>query len=267
MSHIESVVAYDLEILEPLIRAQRAAVKSPKARGELRGLISSAPQWTSPDRKKAGRELSRLHALGAPGGVVAMARLRADPVTYLLEELDAKRVPPDHEVAAVAWRGEMPLYTPYHHLCWVADTPAGRMVLNEMDEYPFVVPASTEPMAPELAGTSELAVDGHVIQGLRSPGTGASTRVLHRPEALGGVISFLEGVLTREPPALDSYRTWYRNLHADVFTTTDASVPEAGRLVWDYARFLANVFTFGKKLMDFYRRCQRSGWGVHVYME
>lgn len=283
MSHDEYMYAHDEQLFEAVVRHQRAvaaivtrhaddeeprgiSVDHPATRA-FRSLVAAAVVPKDRRRDQARRELARLIDISAPEVILEHTRARADPQSALLQLLDAGLLPYAGYALELSSRAALPLYEPFHQLCWLAD-PRRREVLEEFADWPFIRHAEPDPAIDELLlGTSPLTVDGVFVDSFAYPYTTERPCRWHRVAALPRVREFLRGLLQREPPPLEAYRRSYRALYSARFAIDPFEIPTGGALHWDYARFLAEQQRFINRLDGFLARAFKRRWGVIVYLE
>lgn len=267
MSHLEQLVAVDLVAMNEVVRAYRVAEVS----GELGELIATVERVTFPKRSalrtQGVKMLAKLEASGAPEQLIEYARLAADPQGTWLAALRGGELLLEGDLQQLFERVVKDVHGKFWWAAWCLD-PLRRRVASESDAYPFVTSTGqSDPVCDRmLFGAGEAAVDGVALEVYRSAFRGVAGMHVADEVAVAG--DFFGNITSHEPPTLEAFSLWYRQLHADDFTMRDDLKPPSGtHMQWAHARFLAEVRRFSWSVDRFYVSAARQGHAVIVQIE
>jgi hypothetical protein len=236
MSRLSMFELYDTVILSRVVRAFRSAEGDHAALVEL-VTRAEEPRYSKTRAATLRKSLVRLRELQAPELLVEDARRTLEPRALLLERLAEGHALREWELYSLAARDKRPLPRKYTTIEWLLDE-AGRREGPPVVSDDGWIPefrASTPSVREALFGAGPLLVDGR-------PTLGQERAWVLDVAAATTTRRLIEDLLTRVPPPLEEYRTWYRHLHALEFTmNADRPVPDDGPLAWDYARSLTQA--------------------------
>ena len=253
--------------MNEVVRAYRVAAAS----GELGELIATVERVKFPKRSalrtRAAKMLAKFEAQAYPEQMVEYARLEADPQGTWLAALRGGELLDEGDLQQLFERVIKDVKGKFWWAAWCLD-PLRRRVASESDAYPFVTSTGeSDPVCDRmLLGTTEVAVDGVALEVYRSAFRGVAQ--MHAPEEVTSVGDFFGDITTHEPPTLEEFSRWYRQLHAHDFTVRDDLKPPSGtHMQWAHARFLADVRKFSWSVAKFYDSAAHQGHAVIAQIE